>query len=176
MKPRLPTVEERKLWRESNKETRRLQSEPLHDPTDPAVITAKAGISGNADSLSFVALDPGLRRDDTRVPPALTPLSAREAVKRFRNHPLGATLDLHGEGKLDAREKVQQFLLRQAHAHRRHVVIITGKGKGGVPGVLREYLPDWLNEAPLRALISAIAYAPPEKGGAGVMHVLLKTP
>ena len=106
--------------------------------------------------------------------PPLAHLAGREATRRFKQHPIEARLDLHGETKLDARERVQHFIRRQHDLGRRHVVIITGKGKGGAVGVLREYLPDWLNEPVLRPLISSMAYAAQEKGGAGVTHVLLK--
>jgi DNA-nicking Smr family endonuclease len=75
---------------------------------------------------------------------------------------------------LDAYALVQQFVMRAHCGGRRHVAIITGKGRTGEAGVLRSNLPHWLNELALRPLISAFATARAEKGGEGVMHVLLK--
>lgn len=106
--------------------------------------------------------------------PRLSHLTLREANRRFKDHPIEARLDLHGFTKLDARDAVRHFIERQHALGRRHLVIITGKGKGGEIGVLRDFLPDWLNESALRPLISATASARPEKGGEGVTHVLLK--
>lgn len=104
----------------------------------------------------------------------LSHLTQREASRRFKNHPIEARLDLHGYNKLDARDAVKHFIQRQYDLGRRHVIIITGKGKAGDIGVLREFLPDWLNEPAVRILISSVAAARPEKGGTGVTHVLLK--
>ena len=89
-------------------------------------------------------------------------------------HPLEATLDLHGMGKIEAYGQVQSFIQQQVRKARRHVLIITGKGRGGQEGVLRSNLPHWLNEPALRPLIAAMITARPEKGGAGALHVLLK--
>ncbi len=167
MKPRHPTPEEKKLWRESNRGTvrARLEEDVAEEEVQVQHFSAPTALPMREDAPA------------KRSPAAsLVPLSTREANRRFKQFPIDAMLDLHGATKLEARERVQQFLLRQHQAHRRHVVIITGKGKGGEVGVLRANLPDWLNEAPLRALISAYATARPEKGGTGVTHVLLKRP
>jgi DNA-nicking Smr family endonuclease len=105
----------------------------------------------------------------------LPALSKREAAKRFKPHPvIEATLDLHGASKTEAYGQVIQFITRQHRLGHRHVVIITGKGRGNAVGVLRAALPDWLNEPDLRAVISTVTHARPEKGGDGVTHVLLK--
>ena len=126
------------------------------------------------DNITAAIAPVAASRRSSRVPGgALAPLPTREARRRFRNLEVEAILDLHGCSKIDAYEKLNQFIRRQQHAHRRHVLIITGKGKDGA-GILRQALPHWLNEAPLRAHISAYAVATPEKGGTGVTHVLLK--
>ena len=106
----------------------------------------------------------------------LKQLSLREAARSFRPYgPVEATLDLHGLSKLEAYERVQHFIIDANLRGRRHVAIITGKGRGGEVGVLRANLPHWLNEPGLRKLISAVAEARAEKGGAGVLHVLVKS-
>ena len=118
----------------------------------------------------------GSSRGKSPAPP-LSPLTTREAARRFKPHAaIEATLDLHGLTQYEAQAQVQQFIARAVRNGLRHVAIITGKGRGAEVGVLRKHLPDWLNEPPLRALISGFAAARPEKGGAGVTHVLLKRP
>ena len=166
MKQRLPTPEERKLWRESNRFTdRRRTDEDLHEEVvKEAAPDVKSPVKSSAS--------PSPQRPRSLTP--LTVLGARDAARHFKPYPLEATLDLHGMSKLDAYRRVQQFIAQQHHARRRHVAIITGKGRGGEAGVLRSHLPDWLNEPLLRPWISALAHAKPEKGGNGVLHVLLK--
>jgi DNA-nicking Smr family endonuclease len=68
---------------------------------------------------------------------------------------------------------VQQFVQQAQRQGMRHVLIITGKGRIG-EGVLRAHVPHWLNEPPLRALLSGLAYPPANRGGDGVLHVLVK--
>lgn len=171
MKPRLPTAEERRLWRESNRFTQGIKEDgdAAHtaegtDAVDtPPEVTLKPKARGTADASSLPA--------KSLSPLALLP--AREAAKRFKAFPAEATLDLHGMGKTEAYTAVRRFLSRQHGRGARHVIIITGKGRPE-EGVLKRELPHWLNEASLRAVVSAFGHARPERGGAGVMHVLLK--
>jgi DNA-nicking Smr family endonuclease len=166
MKPRLPTPEERKLWRESNRFTdrRRTDEDPLEEVGEVAAPDV------NSPPQSSAAPAPQRPRSLSPLPV----LGARAATRHFKPYPLEATLDLHGMSKLDAYRHVQQFIAQQHHARRRHIAIITGKGRGSEAGVLRSHLPHWLNEPLLRPWISALAHAKPEKGGNGVLHVLLK--
>jgi DNA-nicking Smr family endonuclease len=108
-----------------------------------------------------------------RALPALKPLPRREAA-RVRKLPIEAVLDLHGLTKLEAYERVGSFLCAQVAGGVRHVLIITGKGRQG-EGVLRQNLPHWLNEPALRRLVAGFVAGRPEKGGDGVMHVLLRS-
>jgi DNA-nicking Smr family endonuclease len=174
-KPRQLTPEELAIWRENNHDTTTLQrpttktkasAEPLAAPPKQA---AKPSTHAPASNKSSKVSTP--KRGNTPLPQ----LSSREAMKRFKQHPeIDATLDLHGLTKLEAYTQVQRFITRQHRAGHRHVTIITGKGRGAEMGVLRSNLPDWLNEPPLRTLISTVTHARPEKGGTGVTHVLLK--
>lgn len=168
-KPRALTAEEIRHWRESNKHTEKLPDAVDLDidegemveveivPRTPVVRTAKA-VPSSKKNLS-----------------PLKQLSIREAARSFKPYgPIEATLDLHGLTKLEAYGRVQHFIIHAKRNGMRHVAIITGKGRGGEVGVLRANLPHWLNEPALRPLISAVAEARQEKGGAGVMHVLVK--
>ena len=49
---------------------------------------------------------------------------------------------------------------------------MSGRGSG----VLREAVPRWLNEPPLRPRIIAFTQAQPKDGGHGALYVLLKRP
>jgi DNA-nicking Smr family endonuclease len=109
-----------------------------------------------------------------RLLPPLEVLTGREANRMLKPHGRAqATLDLHGMGKLDAYEAVRDFVADAHASGARHIAIITGKGRTS-DGILRANLPHWLNEMPLRRVIGSITQASPERGGAGVFHVLLK--
>ena len=170
-KPRLLTPEERRLWRESNRLTT-----PWVDSDIPPEAETMPVEEGAATTYTPRAWTPMVKRT-ARAQAPLQTLAPREAPKRFK--PYGAaeaTLDLHGLTKLDAYARVQHFIAHQHRLGHRHVAIITGKGRSGEAGVLRSALPEWLNEPALRPRISGFAHARPEKGGTGVMHVLLKRP
>ena len=170
MKPRNPTPHELKLWRESNRFTRKkkddaeLEDEAVADETFEDIISAPAP--------SRRGLKPAPKAKPQ--PPALAPLTAREATKKLKTHgAIDATLDLHGLSKLEAYEKVQSFVKRHYKLGHRHLLIITGKGRLG-EGILRNELPHWLNEPALRPILSAFTPGKPEKGGNGVTHVIVK--
>lgn len=171
-KPRILTPEERAIWREINRHTTPLahsREAPADEDRFATIIQTPARPSATKAT--------SVTAPTARAKAPLPELSRREANKRLKQHPkVDAKLDLHGMTKLEAIEQVTRFIIRQQQMGHRHVVIITGKGRGTAMGVLRAALPDWLNEPRLRPLISTISHARPEKGGEGVTHVLLKRP
>ncbi|MFZ4540853.1 MAG: Smr/MutS family protein [Rickettsiales bacterium] len=169
-KPRTLTPEEEQLWQEANKHTKAKKAQPAPPPTGGRPGGGLAGTS----SVTEPPPQPSPGRGGREKPP-LALLPQRDAKRAFKPYgPIEATLDLHGLTKHEAYTKVQQFITRQQRAGKRHLAIITGKGRAGEAGVLRSNLPHWLNEPALRPLISAFAHAPAEKGGSGVTHVLVK--
>lgn len=103
-------------------------------------------------------------------------LSGRDAERRFKAHTkLEAKIDLHDLTQEEAHDALFGFITRCHAAGKRHVAIITGKGTRG-EGVLKRAVPRWLELPQLRRHVGSVAYAPPEKGGEGVLHVLLKKP
>ncbi|HLJ65440.1 MAG TPA: Smr/MutS family protein [Stellaceae bacterium] len=99
----------------------------------------------------------------------------RRTLERLRRGqlPIEARLDLHGLTQEEAHDALGAFLARVHGAGLRTVLVITGKGRMGA-GVLRAAVPRWLNEAPNRARILAIAHAVPRDGGDGALYLLLK--
>jgi len=86
------------------------------------------------------------------------------------------TLDLHGHTQTKAHQALSRFLQTGFETGRRTVLIITGKGDrlGGRPGVLKDAVPAWLNEVPMRQWVAGFSYAAPKDGGNGALYVRLK--
>jgi DNA-nicking Smr family endonuclease len=85
-----------------------------------------------------------------------------------------ARLDLHGHTRDAAHELLRAFIAREAEKGRRCVLVITGKGRGDGPGVLRTAVPQWLGEAPMRDDVLRFYPAQPRDGGAGALYILLR--
>ena len=111
--------------------------------------------------------------------PALTHGSApgldRRTQTNLRRGKVGieARVDLHGMTQEQAHRTLGDFLAASQAAGRRSVLVITGKGAGGT-GILRDAVPQWLNEGANRKMIRAFSHAAPKDGGEGALYVLLK--
>jgi DNA-nicking Smr family endonuclease len=100
----------------------------------------------------------------------------RRTAQRFKRGDMAVDgrIDLHGL-TLDQAHSALNAFIRGAHARgARCVVVVTGKGKGGGIGKIRNETPHWLNQAPLRPLVLAVSEARYHDGGAGALYVLLK--
>ena len=104
-----------------------------------------------------------------------TPLADRGAEKRVKRGQveIAGRLDLHGYTYDAARAALQNFVQNGHHNHARTLLVITGYGRGG-EGVLKKNLPLWLNQPPLRAIVSGYARAHRTHGGAGAFYVFVK--
>lgn len=85
-------------------------------------------------------------------------------------------IDLHGMTQADAQRALTGFIESAHRDGRRCVLVITGKGlkDDWSTGVLRQAVPRWLNEPPLRPLVLGFNYATPKDGGSGALYVLVK--
>ncbi|HZL60744.1 MAG TPA: Smr/MutS family protein, partial [Pseudolabrys sp.] len=104
----------------------------------------------------------------TPAAPPLTPLSRRmkRGVVRGKQA-IDARLDLHGLTQAQAHGALLRFL-HNAHARdARLVLVITGKGRGAEPGVLRRQVPQWLGLPEFRALVLGFEDAGARHGGEG---------
>ncbi len=102
----------------------------------------------------------------------------RQTQKKMRRGKIEveARLDLHGMIQTEAHHSLHDFLERAHRSGKRAVLVITGKGlsRSGEVGILRQAVPRWLNEQPLRNLIKGFDYAAPSDGGEGALYILLR--
>jgi DNA-nicking Smr family endonuclease len=100
----------------------------------------------------------------------------RRTAERFRRGKLSieGRLDLHGMYQDAAHHALTDFITSSAAVGKRYVLVITGRGSREGSGVLRERLPQWLNQPPCRDLVVAFAGARPEHGRDGAFYVLLR--
>jgi DNA-nicking Smr family endonuclease len=104
--------------------------------------------------------------------PGLDRASLRRLVRgRF---PVEDVLDLHGHTRAEAHAALGAFLASRQGAARACVIVVTGRGRGGGEGVLKELVPRWLNEPANRARVLGFAAALPRHGGEGALYVLLR--
>ncbi|MEM7462414.1 MAG: Smr/MutS family protein [Pseudomonadota bacterium] len=88
---------------------------------------------------------------------------------------IDATLDLHGMAQIQAHRSLIDFIEREQRNNSRMILVITGKGKAG-QGILRDAVPRWLLEQPLRDLVSGWRNSNLNHGGEGALYVRLKRP
>ncbi|MBX6321539.1 MAG: Smr/MutS family protein, partial [Rhodospirillaceae bacterium] len=100
----------------------------------------------------------------------------RRRAERLRRGQLAieASIDLHGLTQAAAHARLTRFIHDCVAAERRCVLVVTGIGRGESRGVLREAVPRWLNEPPLRAHVLGFDYAQLRHGGLGALYVLLR--
>lgn len=87
-----------------------------------------------------------------------------------------ARIDLHGMIQKNAHDALLRFLETAYNEKKRHVLVITGKGRqaeGGV-GVLRGIVPKWLTTPPMRNWVRAHSPAGPRDGGDGALYISMK--
>ncbi len=109
------------------------------------------------------------------APPPLTPLGRRMKQRvACGKDKIDARLDLHGLTQSEAHGDLLRFL-RNAHARgARLVLVITGKGRGPEPGVLRRQVPQWLGLPEFRALVIGFEDAHATHGGEGALYVRVR--
>lgn len=84
-----------------------------------------------------------------------------------------AKLDLHGMTEAAAHGALTAFMLAAHGRGDRLVLVVTGKGSGGV-GVLRQNVPRWLEEAPMAKIVAEKRSAHRRHGGEGALYVYLR--
>lgn len=90
-----------------------------------------------------------------------------------------ARIDLHGMRQREAHTALKGFIHRCRSRGQRHVLVITGKGRGagsepGERGVLNREVPRWLNEPEFRQFVVGYTTAHKRHGGEGALYVRLR--
>ena len=87
-----------------------------------------------------------------------------------------AHVDLHGQNMEQAYTTLAQFVRNAYQNGKRHLIVVTGRGKnspGGVP-VLRERVQTWFTRDPFKRVVLGFCSAKPGDGGAGALYLLLR--
>ncbi|KAA0575615.1 Smr/MutS family protein [Azospirillum sp. Sh1] len=180
---RLPTPDERRLWRLAMRDAEPMPGRAIEAEPEPVTTMAELVEEPVATSL---APPPTARRHPSPPGPArpshppLTPGSTanidRRTGDRFRRGELeiDGRIDLHGMTQAQAHNALAAFVHRAWNEGRRCVLVITGKGSFGGLGVLRQATPRWLSDPALRPMVLAIQPARPKDGGDGALYVLIK--
>lgn len=183
MRGRRPTDEERRLWLAATKDVRPLKGPGRPDPPGSKPGTEPAGKTPTAPPAHRMAQPATGRPGHQALPPPLVahrtpqPGVDRRTAERVRKGrlPIEARLDLHGMRKAEAHHALIGFVEQSYLLGRRMVLLITGKGTfSGGPSVLRDQLPRWLNDPPLRPKVLALQPAQPKDGGDGAFYLLLR--
>ncbi|MDO8607539.1 MAG: Smr/MutS family protein [Phaeospirillum sp.] len=184
IEPRQPrrravTPDEVRIWRAVIEDARPLPGRVL--PDDPETVPPEA-----MPSPPPPPGPPPLRPSARPVPPRLrgsplelghgqTPGLDRRSADRMKRGEMEieATLDLHGHSQDLAHDELAAFIQRAWVAGRRCVLVVTGKGVKG-DGILKNQVPRWLNQSPLRERILGFSFARPQHGGDGALYVLVR--
>jgi DNA-nicking Smr family endonuclease len=115
------------------------------------------------------------------APPSLARLDDRTKRRLVRGTvPIDERLDLHGLTQEAAHSALRHFLVSARARGARIVLVITGKGRGGMAaevherGVLRRSVPHWLADPSLRSIVLGFEEAHLAHGGAGAIYVRLR--
>lgn len=103
--------------------------------------------------------------------------------KKMRNTKIERTIDLHGLTLKEAYQELSIFLWKASHHSLKMVLVITGKGyRAEVVNeererrlTLKEVVPQWLQELPLKSLVGSWSKASSDHGGEGALYVFLRT-
>jgi DNA-nicking Smr family endonuclease len=83
-------------------------------------------------------------------------------------------LDLHGLTQSEAHGELLRFLRNANARDARLVLVITGKGRGPEPGVLRRQVPQWLGLPEFRSFVVGFEGAHIAHGGEGALYVRVR--
>jgi DNA-nicking Smr family endonuclease len=174
------TYEERVLWTTVTKAIKPLRAKPLVTPDADGETIAempKAAVRParplKRPAKAAPAAEPSTPKKP--APPPLAPLGRRMRQRVARGkQAIDARLDLHGLTQSEAHPALLRFLRNANARDARLVLVITGKGRGGEPGVLRRQVPQWLGLPEFRSLVVGFEDAHGAHGGEGALYVRVR--
>lgn len=161
-----------KSWSEAVKGVRRIKTNQHIDEIKPKEVEIRK------DKVTTVAFDV-LKNGHSVAKDDFSQMDGSLA-KRFKREEfrIEQVLDLHGTTEKKAFERVCDFIKSAYQAHKRCVLIVTGKGIDdtlfSTRGVLRKSVPNWLSNSEISPLILAYKNPSESLGGAGALYVLLR--
>jgi len=173
------TGEDRRLWDKVGRSLDKPRTQPAEpdaadDAPAPATRTPPRFIKP-PKPLAAAAATPGPAPQPTTAhaaPQALEPRQQRRLARE--RDPIDARIDLHGLSRFQAQDALTAFLVTAQARGFRAVLVVTGKGSRGTPGVIRASLADWIAHPPLRAVVAGVAGAHRRHGGEGAIYVTLR--
>ena len=195
--PRKPTAEEISLFHTAVKGSVRLSSEARNAEGHPILkdaVQASPLKSGMSQPKTVIAKPQGYLPIDDRSghhAPShdIHQLDGRTAERLKRGKlPIEGTIDLHGMTQVEAHGALNRFIASAYAMQKRCVLVITGKGGplkpnnrdndhfflGRKRGILRDKLPEWLQEGSLAAKVVTFSPAQQKDGGSGAFYVYLR--
>ena len=107
-------------------------------------------------------------------------VAGQRFLPNLRNgvYSIQGSIDLHGLSRIEARQAVEDFLLRMSRERSCCVKIVHGRGINSPSdkAVLKELLQRWLATRRMSHCVLAYASAPYPDGGVGAIYVLLRRP
>jgi DNA-nicking Smr family endonuclease len=173
------SYEERVLWTTVTKSIEPLRAMALVAPEQDGEAAAIASVIAckpprpAARAAKAKPAAPAQPQQPALQPP--TPLGRRmkQRVARGKER-IDARLDLHGLTQSEAHAALLRFLRNAGAREARLVLVITGKGRGGEPGVLRRQVPQWLGLPEFRSFVIGFEDAHIAHGGEGALYVRVR--
>jgi DNA-nicking Smr family endonuclease len=201
-KKRKLTTEEDHLWRMAMKDTEPFKGSGGGQPGPHAPVQAKrrAGVKPHQPTAPKKLGSPTppilhhapLPFQKPGNQPDLSNLD-RKSQQRVRRGKIeiDGKIDLHGMRQGEAHQRLIERISRARRDGKRVLLVVTGKGssKGGSRdgpqtgiepfwarggGVLKNQVPNWLGQEPLRSMIFSVQQAHQLHGGGGALYVFLK--
>lgn len=171
MSKRTLTDEEKRLWLEVNRDTKR---------THP--VEKKVSLEAPTPSQPTIEIKAPARavKSEKGGEPPLGTTIHRKVKRKIQSNrlPIEGRLDLHGYTQDEAHQALQHFLSQAYQRGHKLVLVITGKGsmkKEDRPrGILKEKVPHWLQNRALFPHVLSIDTANPKDGGSGALYVFLR--
>ena len=172
---RVLTQDERVLWTTVTKSIAPLRAGAQEQSGEDSATEVPKPAAKPARAAKRVTKAAPMQPPKQPAPPPLAPLGRRmkRSVARGKQAIYGR-LDLHGLTQSQAHSALLHFLRNAIARDARLVLVITGKGRGGEPGVLRRHVPQWLGHPEFRSLVIGFEDAHVAHGGEGALYVRLR--